>query len=336
MYCCESHVDHAYWNGTSWNYEEIDSCGGTSCYGYRSSVIRLDSEGHAHIAYNTNQGIMGASIAYSRWDGEKRVKSYRRASFTNGLDFALDSNNTAHLCYPGQGWGEIEYYIWNTGHSERFDYAVNSQASVQIDSQDRLHAAYSNGGNLRYAEYDGGWRKETVDTGSYPSIAVDSRLNHIAYYYNNTIKYARGVYRLSNITLDCTSSGDELKIECKWSPVDAENYSLVFNSENVTTSLSNYTLNSSWINCNTSYNLSVNAYNKFGDVIGNSSIVNLTTCPCLPDLSVNSSDLTSNSTPVEGQVMGINATIHNLGYGNASSVLVEFLLDGASIANQRF
>jgi len=77
---------------------------------------------------------------------------------------------------------------------------VGRYCSIAIDSQNHLHIAYQDVGNLdlKYAYYDGSaWHTETVyppgDTGYYPRIAVDSNNTpHIIWYdkSNGNVRYA--------------------------------------------------------------------------------------------------------------------------------------------------
>ena len=81
------------------------------------------------------------------------------------------------------------------------------------------------------------------------------------------------------INLTCVSNTSKLEVFCNWtSAPSASYYVLQYNSNSVNASQQlNYRLNSSVLSYNTTYNLSVSAYDNSSQVIGNSSIVNVTT-----------------------------------------------------------
>ncbi len=96
------------------------------------------------------------------------------------------------MCAPAHAVWEIEDVDQD---------GVGSYSSLKVDAEDRIHISYMamNGGNLKYALYDGlAWHTEMVDeeglVGHFSSIDVDAFGDpHIAYVYytGHNIRYAR-------------------------------------------------------------------------------------------------------------------------------------------------
>lgn len=192
-------LKYAYWTGSEWAIQTVDTEGGYSGF------LDLDSSDYAHISYrNSNAG----NLKYARWTGTNwDIQTVDTAGNTGMYtSIALDSYDHPHISYYVYGPGNLLYAHW-TG-SEWEIQTVDSEGdvgynctSITIDSDDHPHIAYRDEslGDLKYACWTGSeWDIQVVDSvgdvGKYPSIQLDSEgYPHISHYDrdNDDLRYAR-------------------------------------------------------------------------------------------------------------------------------------------------
>lgn len=204
-------LKHAYYTGTNWNTEIVDSEGDVGWY----TSIAIDAADNIHISYcdHTNKNLKYALFKDNSWNIQT-VDIGMALQMTTGYftSIALDSNNLPHISYCDFGKRYLRYAhfngnIWlkhtvdSSGYVGFDDYAGDT-TSIAIDSDDHPHISYCDMENwdLKYAHYNGIiWDKKTVDSyknsGQYSSIIVDSNNNpHIAYgalWMDFDLKYAK-------------------------------------------------------------------------------------------------------------------------------------------------
>ncbi|MEO0180284.1 MAG: hypothetical protein ABIM74_00870 [candidate division WOR-3 bacterium] len=194
-----SDLKYAYWNGSSWQRQTVDTVGNTLW-----TSLALNSLDRPCIAYSDN----GYSIIqYAYWNGSAWVlQQVDILGICTSL--ALDSQDRPHIAYYSFGASarDLKYAYWNgsSWQTQKVDTAgsVGLWTSIAIDSQDRPHISYYDSSaakrDLKYAYWNGSsWQIQTVDTagdvGRYTSLALDSQDRpHIAYYdvTNQRLKYA--------------------------------------------------------------------------------------------------------------------------------------------------
>jgi hypothetical protein len=191
-------LKYAFWDGSDWNVEVVDSEGNVGRY----TSIALDSNNYPHISYcDYGNGF----LKYAYWDGSKwhfeNVKSNTRGTVSYYTCIALDSADQPHISYCDYTKRTVNYAHWTGGSWDKL--AVDSSAqmcvfeyfgdytSIAIDSNDHPHISYCDyeNYNLKYAYFTGStWEIEVVDSegevGQYSSIAIDQYDNpHISYGY---------------------------------------------------------------------------------------------------------------------------------------------------------
>ncbi|MBL7074739.1 T9SS type A sorting domain-containing protein [candidate division KSB1 bacterium] len=196
---------HAWWDGTNWLQEGVDSLVWSGTVGQWNSIV-MDGDGYPHFAYT---GYTYTGDCYLRY-------AYKDASgwHTQGADtllggefeycsIALDDSNYPHLSYYDDSEFDLKYAYWDgsTWHIERVDTdgAVGQFSSIALDSLGYPHIAYKDyfgTSRAKYAYWDGStWQIEIVDSepwvGNYTSLALDTNDRpHISYDGNGPLKYA--------------------------------------------------------------------------------------------------------------------------------------------------
>jgi len=190
--------------GDSWSIGIVDSTNG---YFTMATAIALDNNEYPHIGYSMRPSGDGLSITkYAYWNGS----SWNTETVTMGTDayFALDSNDTPHLCFKKEDDNEIERIAYAKRTAEGWNVEIVDSSTVAggdcgiaADSNGYAHIAYNDYGNdaKRYAYWNGtSWNTETIasDVGSEEGtkIAVDGQDRpHIVYIHddiNESLKYA--------------------------------------------------------------------------------------------------------------------------------------------------
>ena len=183
-----SYLKYAWYDGSSWQTETVDSGTGVGKY----SSLALDSSGKPHIAYDGR---------YARYDGSSWQIETVGGEYTS---LALDSSDKAHISYYDAANADLKYtrYDGSTWQTETVDDggSVGEYTSLALDPSGMAHISYYDAANadLKYTRYDGStWQTETVDSGGsvgeYTSLALDSSDRPNISYYDRTneeIKYA--------------------------------------------------------------------------------------------------------------------------------------------------
>ncbi|MBI4650759.1 tandem-95 repeat protein [Candidatus Desantisbacteria bacterium] len=182
---------HAYYNGSSWQYEIIDNDSGVGKY---ASIV-MDSNNKIHISYSGNNCLKYATNASGTWT-TTIVDSIKYEYVGEYTSIAVDSNDKIHISYYDDSNNDLKYAtnesgLWIITTVDSYGY-VGQYTSIAVDSNDKIHISYYDDSNndLKYATNESGsWVTTTVDsygyTGQYSSIAIDTNNKiHISYYYD--------------------------------------------------------------------------------------------------------------------------------------------------------
>jgi hypothetical protein len=159
---------YAYWNGSAWSNETVDSEGpGKWSIGPWSS-IRADREGKPHIAYEDSKRgkLKYATKVLDTWQNTT-VDDLRGP----GLSLDLDSLGRPHISY--QDVGHHLRHAWWNGTTWQIEIVDNSSeagtfSSIRIDRMDDIHITYAGPGQVKYAT------SKRLPTGEImPSIDID-------------------------------------------------------------------------------------------------------------------------------------------------------------------
>ena len=188
---------YAYWNGSSWVIERVDSVGNVG----RGSCLKLDRLCRPHISYMDRTN---GYLKYAFKDGGWTIEIVDSTALGWWTSIALDSLAYPHIAYCDDSTNSLKYTSWNglnweidivdtvATESDTGGYFWYISASLALDSVDCPHISYRDNiiGVIKYAYWDGGWNIDTVDAGSFPSLVLDKDgFPHIAYGWK-TIKYA--------------------------------------------------------------------------------------------------------------------------------------------------
>ena len=197
------HLYYAYFDGSQWQYETVDSSPGVGAY----ASIAIDSNNNVHISYQDsypNYDLKYATNASGTWVASTVDSAGNVGEYTS---IAIDSNNKAHISYFDSTNYDLKYVTnasgaWVASTVDSAGY-VGKYTSIAIDSNNNAHISYYDAivnRDLKYAtNASGAWVTSTVDSegnvGEYnTSIAIDSNNKvHISYYDvypNKDLKYA--------------------------------------------------------------------------------------------------------------------------------------------------
>jgi len=211
------YMKYAYWNGTGWEIETVDTVGGTTLPEKGYTSIAVDSDNNPHIAF-IGGGFYDDDLEYayktgSTWTIQIVDDETKTIAFPS---IALDSNDYPHISYHRGNWWEnypLMYAHW-TGDDWDTDVVDDSSdntgywTSIAIDSDDYPHISYRDYDleTLKYARWtDSYWYIKTVDTdddaGWCTSIDLDS-------YDDPHISYATGMQSGYTSKLKHASSTD--------------------------------------------------------------------------------------------------------------------------------
>lgn len=189
-------LKYAFWTGSSWNFEIVDSNENVGRY----TSIALDDANNPHISYYdySNGNLKYATKTGGSWDITS-VDSLGNVGLYTSI--ALDSEGYPHISYCDYTKKALKYAFWNgqtwdksvvdnSGDICVFEY-FGDTTSIAIDSQDYPHISYCDYGNynLKYVFWTGSsWSSEVVDekgeVGHYSSLVLDENDNpHIGYDY---------------------------------------------------------------------------------------------------------------------------------------------------------
>ncbi len=337
-------VKYAYRTGSEWIRESFDS----EAYSFPS--LKLDSLDRPHIVYSD----IDRHLRYAYRDGViwkiEVVDPDEESGITPSL--AIDSLDRPHISYYKRGYDrDLRYAHWNgvDWNISTIDTLgnVGAYSSIALDSLDRPHIIYeyNDPHSLKYAHWNGTeWVIENLTSFGVaygPSLVLDSLDRpHLSYmeYDGSTghVKYAKwtgmaweirtvspGPNRLREVFLALDSSdfphvayanesiGGHGIAYSRWTGVKWETEAVKLGGALHVPALALDSKDRPHICFSGSYH---DAYVTYAG----------TTSEPLPDPSVSSSDISFHpSGPVLlGTTVAVNATIHNIGYSDASDVLV--------------
>ena len=200
-YYGSGNLKYAYYNGSSWHSETVDSVL------VWNTSLALDKSGNPHICYFD---WLSYNLKYAYYDGSWHKETVDNISAgVGGISLVLDKNDTPHICYYDWSNGDLKYTYYNgSWHTETVDNVSNllGNTSLALDKNGNPHFSYYDWvkGDLKYAFY-----YITVDSsgdvGWYTSLALDENDNpHISYYdnTNGNLKYAYYYNGWYTITVD--------------------------------------------------------------------------------------------------------------------------------------
>ncbi|MGB9724124.1 MAG: PKD domain-containing protein [Chloroflexia bacterium] len=202
-------LKYAYYDGTSWHIETVDSVADVGQY----TSLALDAGNVPYISYYDatygdlklarRVGTGGNCGPNGSWRCETIDTTGDVGRYTS-LALAGAGWATAKIAHTGEGLGlgNHLYYTWYNNVEENWVSTVVDTSllypwngvSMALDAAKRPHIAYGNASALKYAYYDGAsWHIETVtsDTQGYVSLALDPAGRvHIAYFSEPNLRYA--------------------------------------------------------------------------------------------------------------------------------------------------
>ncbi len=173
-------VKFARWNGSMWSvYPAVDT--GT---GYFPSLA-LDLNGAPHIAYFRDDFTRSGGLMYASWTGSAWSLQVVDEDSYKGKDncLAFDSLGKPHISY-WDDWDGVKYASWNGSAwvTEMIDTGVAvdalGQTSLAFAAGDVPLAAVALGSGDSHLTYlykrasGGGWFRDYIGVGRFPSLAV--------------------------------------------------------------------------------------------------------------------------------------------------------------------
>jgi hypothetical protein len=190
------HLYYAYYNGSTWTKETVDSRYGVGLY----ASLALDSANHPYVSYYdaSTGSLMFTRKVGAAWDTPIALDTPNMASaftFNEGEGPSLEGLPVNQVDI--QKWADMQANSVNTDASIQLSFLAKGRGlytSIALDTFDNPHIAYYDAanGNLKYA-FKGysNWSINTIDadndTGLFASIAVgrdatDKKFTHFSYY----------------------------------------------------------------------------------------------------------------------------------------------------------
>jgi hypothetical protein len=108
-----SHVEYATYDGSQWQYEEIDSTTGTDASAGLGLTLALDATGVPQLAYFDpgKKTLKYASKKSGVWKTEVVEQLSGTPKFPDGASIRLDSGGQPHIAYYDSGSGVLKYAV---------------------------------------------------------------------------------------------------------------------------------------------------------------------------------------------------------------------------------
>jgi hypothetical protein len=152
---------YAAWDGSRWNFGDIDSRRTHNDYVGIGNSIALDSSGNPHIAYfdSTKNLVKYAWMEDGHWKNEVVDQLGGRGELDH-VSLRLDSQNQPHIVYYDSGMGALKYTAktdkeWHTEIVDN-DGNVGKYPSLVLDAKNQPYIAYYSldDGTLRMAHLE--------------------------------------------------------------------------------------------------------------------------------------------------------------------------------------
>jgi hypothetical protein len=208
-------LKYAYWTGTKWQIETIDSeADVSSMFGFVS--LAIDKNDKPHILYTDEWmltefanygGIKYATREKGKWNTQFVVKdNYDSSGNTccystqSSRSIALDNDNNPHIVFCFEKIIDQEHWVESIkyGYLSNGEWKIDSIDSVEnnyigwelnlvLDKNDKPHICYKDKKNecIKYASSSEEWKVSIIKLGNVgnPSIAIDSNNKpHISYH----------------------------------------------------------------------------------------------------------------------------------------------------------
>ncbi len=188
------HLYHAYYDGSAWQYEVVDSRPGVGLY----ASIAVDSSDKVHIAYRAGYYLGYASNASGTW-ATRVVDGTVAVGWP--ISIAVGGSGDAHISYWDSSHNDLRYATNASGdwvvETVDDDEAVGAAPSIALDSSGHAHISYLDfmTRDLKYAtNASGSWALEVVDVGDVgwtTSIAIGPGDSvHILFLDADSLHYA--------------------------------------------------------------------------------------------------------------------------------------------------
>jgi hypothetical protein len=143
-----SHVEYATYDGSQWQYEEIESTTGTDASAGLGLTLALDAAGVPQLAYFDpgKKTLKYASKKSGAWKTEVVEQLSGTPKFPDGASIRLDSGGEPHIAYYDSGSGVLKYAVRQNDKwaIEIVDQKgnVGLSPSLSLDSTGKPYIAY--------------------------------------------------------------------------------------------------------------------------------------------------------------------------------------------------
>ena len=239
-YYGEDHVlNYLHWNGTSWDFCNVDDFGGN--VGSIDISLKLDSQDYPHITYY----MFDQTLRYARWDGSEWIIITVADDYGGTYNWlTLNSQDYPHIVYyqaGGNNWN-VWYKYWDGSnwHNEVVNQPMGGgwNCRIALDSQEHPRIVYFNQNiyyDLEYAKpiIEVGIEDEVATPTDNASIVLNNYPNPfnpqttISYYLPQSTRTSLNIYDIKGRLVE-TLVNEEQK---------AGNHSVVWNAENISSGI---------------------------------------------------------------------------------------------------
>ena len=199
-------LKYAFYDGSSWDVETVDSDGNVGLY----TSISVDSNDDVHISYYDSSN---GNLNYAFYDGSWTTETVDNTGDVGKYSsLALDGTNPC-ISYYDETNGNLNYAFYDGSWTiETVDNTgdVGKYSSLALDGTNPCISYFNSSNNtLKYAKKTAGnWNNQTIDTSNgYSSLRIDGSTPHIVYYTkNNHLNYTTYSGSWSFDTIDPTGN----------------------------------------------------------------------------------------------------------------------------------